>query len=449
MRQAVVVIHGIGEQRPMDTVRGFVDATMPLPSNPIKPKFWSKPNPMSELFELRKLVTPQSRTMPPTDFYEYYWAYQAQGTKFVHVISWAWILLVRRPKNVPHHLKVLWSTLWFLILSTAILMSTSYWGRLVSLGGKAFSANHLLAILSSALLLGISGLILNYLGDAARYLNPSPPNIDLRRRIRAEGVELLRQLHKSEQYDRIILVGHSLGSVIAYDILRNLWPECNTLHAHLPEIDQKALHELESDGKALAANLTPELADKFRKEQSALWKEQRNQGNPWLVTDLITVGCPLAHAELLLARTKEELRERQREREFPTCPPVPDEGLYSYPLIYGVNGKQRTFYALHHGAVFASTRWTNIYFPAGLGFFGDLVGGPLREIFGHGVRDVPVDSAEWNGWLKRLPMIHTHYWSKRTLPLGTDDSPTAWALKILRTALDLESRTWLREAEPD
>jgi len=449
MRQAVVVIHGIGEQKPMDTVRAFVDAVMPLPSNPVKPKFWSKPNPMSALFELRKLVTPQSRTMPPTDFYEYYWAYQARGTKFVHVISWAWILLVRRPKNVPHHLKVLWLTLWFLILSTATLISTGYGGGLVTLGGKAISANQLLTILSSALLLVISGLILNYVGDAARYLNPSPPNIDMRRRIRAEGVELLRELHKCEQYDRVILVGHSLGSVIAYDIVRNLWPEYNTVHAKLPGIDQKALHELESDGKALAANPTPELADKFRNEQSALWIEQRKQGNSWLVTDLITVGSPLAHAELLLARTKDELRERQTEREFPTCPPVPDEGLYSYPLTYDVNGQQRTFYALHHGAVFASTRWTNIYFPAGLGFFGDLVGGPLGEIFGHGVRDVPVDSAEWSGWLKRFPMIHTHYWSKDTVLQGSHDSPTAWALEILRKTLDLESRTWLREAEPN
>jgi len=87
MKQAVVVIHGIGEQKPMDTVRGFVDAVMPLPSNPNKPKFWSKPDPMSELFELRKLTAPQSRTVPPTDFYEYYWAYQSRGTRFVHVLS--------------------------------------------------------------------------------------------------------------------------------------------------------------------------------------------------------------------------------------------------------------------------------------------------------------------------------------------------------------------------
>jgi hypothetical protein len=447
MRQAVVVIHGIGEQRPMDTVRGFVDALMPVPSNPNKPKFWSKPNPMSELFELRKLVTPQTRTMPPTDFYEYYWAYQAQGTKFVHVISWAWILLVRRPKNVPHHLKFLWFILWFLILTTAAFMSSSYWGRLVSLGTQAVTANHLLAVLSSALLLVVSGLILNYVGDAARYLNPSPPNIDMRRRIRAEGIELLKRLQNCEQYDRVILVGHSLGSVIAYDILRNLWPEYNTLHAKLTKIDQKALHELEGDGRALAASPTPELAARFRMGQSALWKEQRRQGNPWLVTDLITVGSPLAHAELLLARTNDELRQRQTERELPTCPPVPDEGSYSYPLTYDVDGERRTLYALHHGAVFGCTRWTNVYFPARLGFFGDLVGGPLHEVFGQGICDIPVDSAEWGGWLKHSPMIHTHYWNKDTVPQGVHDGPTAWALDILHKALDLESRKWLSEAE--
>jgi surfactin synthase thioesterase subunit len=139
----------------------------------------------------------------------------------------------------------------------------------------------------------ISGLILNHVGDAARYLNPSPPNIEMRRRIRAEGVELLRRLHKCELYDRITLVGHSLGSVIAYDIIRNLWPEYNTVHARLAETDQKALRDLEGDGKKIAANPKSELADKFRIEQSALWKEQRRQGNPWLVTDLITMPtCP-------------------------------------------------------------------------------------------------------------------------------------------------------------
>ena len=105
-------------------------------------------------------------------------------------------------------------------------------------------------------------------------------------------------------------------------------------------------------------------------------------GKPWLVTDLITLGSPLAHAQLLLARTQKELRNRQNERELPTCPPIPDNRTFSYRLTYDVAGEKRTIFVLHHAAAFACTRWTNLYFAARWGFFGVLVGGPLRQIFG-------------------------------------------------------------------
>lgn len=347
---------------------------------------------------------------------------------------------------MPRQLKALWLTLWFLIIAIAALMSSSYWGKLLSLEKQTIAHNHLLSLLPSAVLLVISTFILNYIGDAARYLNPSPSNIEMRRRTRAEGIRLLRQLHDCKRYDRIILVGHSLGTVIAYDILKNLWPEYNTRHAELKEIDQKTLHHLEEIGKALQANPTADLAEEFRKQQIALWGELRELGNPWLVTDLITMGCPLAHAELLLARSKKELCDRQTERELPTCPPVPDEGMYSYRLTYVVEEEKRTIFALHHAAVFACTRWTNLFFPAGLGFFGDLVGGPLSAIFGFGVRDIPVDSSELGGWLKHFPVIHTHYWNRNTVPPDPKAAPKVWALEALRRALDLESRKWLRES---
>lgn len=57
MKQAVLIIHGIGEQKPMDTLRGFVDAIIADPKPGEGPKFWSKPDKLSELFELRKLTT--------------------------------------------------------------------------------------------------------------------------------------------------------------------------------------------------------------------------------------------------------------------------------------------------------------------------------------------------------------------------------------------------------
>jgi len=69
MKQAVVVIHGIGEQRPMDTLRGFVEAVIPADTPEATPFYWSKPDRFSRNFDLRVL---KSAGRNSTDFYEYY-----------------------------------------------------------------------------------------------------------------------------------------------------------------------------------------------------------------------------------------------------------------------------------------------------------------------------------------------------------------------------------------
>src|SRR5690606_23359937 len=45
---------------------------------------------------------------------------------------------------------------------------------------------------------------------------------------------------------------------------------------------------------------------------------------------------------------------------------------------------------LYEGAPFAVVRWTNLYFPARFHFFGDWFGGPLRPLFGTGIKDVVI-----------------------------------------------------------
>jgi hypothetical protein len=454
MRQAVVVIHGIGEQRPMDTVRGFVTAVVPPPENPDKPRFWNKPDPMSEIFELRKLTVPQSASMPPTDFFECYWAYQSEGTKIVHVLAWAKSLLVRKPKEVPKHLQPLWWTLWGLIVGTVVLLSSSRFVQSISLAKRTINANYLLSILSSLALLVITGILVNYLGKAARYLNPSPTNIEMRRSIRSKGVDLLRRLHDakekdgSDYYSRIILVGHSLGSVIAYDILRNLWPQFNLRTSdYPPNTDLADLVAMEKAGESLKANPPVGTVKDFRELQRTLWEKELTLGNRWRVTDLVTIGSPLAHGELLLAQKRSELEEREKERELPTCPPAAEDGWYGYDPFHPKHegGKdERKGYLLHHGAAFACTKWTNLYFPAKLGFFGDLVGGPLREVFGPGILDVAVDSPERGGWLKHTPLIHTHYWNEDTVSEEPPESGKEWALHAVQEAMNLDSRVWLK-----
>ena len=428
MRQAVVVIHGIGEQRPMDTLRKFVHAVIPDPEIAGRVKFHNKPDRMSELFELRKLQSLQTRRSPITDFYEYYWAYHMEGTRYGHVFGWLKDLLWRRPGDVPPRLFGIWAATWLLVVvfvlnSAGLLLPADALPRILPWGDPLT-----MWAMSALLIPAMQFLVLRYVGDAARYLSPAPGNISVRRQVRAEGIRLLRQLHASGRYDRIVVVGHSLGSVIAYDVLYHYWQEVNTKIGRPEKPDQAALKDLEKLCKTMGDQPSREMLDQFRAAQWALWRSYRKLGNPWLVSDLITLGSPLVHAEMLLAKTQRELQARQQERELPTCPPQLDRGKVSYVVNYKVKDIQRSAYVLHHAALFACTRWTNLYYP------GDFVGGPLAPLFGAGILDVKVTGG---GLVAHTPLAHTRYWQA--------GSRYQAAVARLVAALQLESKAHLRK----
>lgn len=448
MKQAVVLLHGIGEQKPMETLRSFVAAILP-PADKGQEQYWSKPDPMSELFELRRLQTP-GRTK--THFYEYYWAYHVEGTKLWHLVRWFFELLLRRPSDVPPTLRGIWWISWML---TGALVIFSAFGGLAYLQGWYNAQPHygpiwILVLLSIG---AIQGFLIHYVGDTARYLSPHPRNIALRQKIRADGVRLLKQLHDSRDYDRIIIVGHSLGSVIGYDLITRLWLDYNSVYdfaTNAPIIYQmltegKAPQPVIRDGlyeagKSLSSAPTPEALQRFRDTQLEGWKEQRGWGNAWRISDFVTLGSPLAHAMLLLARDRDEFEARKRQRELPTCPPVVDEKGYAYSgtATYPVgNDKLFTPLILHHAAPFAVTRWTNIYFPACLGLFGDIIGGPLQKVFGPGINDIAV---KMRSWRRYTPAAHTAYWKVETSPTEKDqeNETSPFAVDALRRALGLD-----------
>ena len=92
---------------------------------------------------------------------------------------------------------------------------------------------------------------------------------------------------------------------------------------------------------------------------------------------------------------------------FPVCPPRCEDDRDLGHLGRTYEGKKGKHYVhiLHHGAPFAVTRWTNLYFP------GDIIGGPVVPLFGEGIRDVRLCTAI-TGWMDRLlpALSHTHYW---------------------------------------
>ncbi len=124
-KQAVVVIHGMGEQRPMETIKGFVrtvwatDTDIIRQDMPDAAAVWSKPDTRTGSLELRRITTRPSRdsqTFPHgvrTDFYELYWADLSGGSTWSNVKDWFWMILWRNPlTNVPSNVFLAWLVLW-------------------------------------------------------------------------------------------------------------------------------------------------------------------------------------------------------------------------------------------------------------------------------------------------------------------------------------------------
>ena len=418
-RQAVLLIHGIGEQRPMDTLRGFVRAVWTLDTS-IHNEYaghdvWSKPDSVSASFELRRLTTPQNSAGIRTDFFEFYWAHLMEGTTYGHVLGWARSLLLRDPRTVPRRLKAAY---WVVVGLCALALGFALFAS--GVGRHRLVVPAVVSTLLSVLLLPIVGFVLkSIVGDAARYLDPAPHNVQRRHEIRHTGVELLKTLH-TRGYDRIILVGHSLGSVIGYDMLTHAWPLYNDIEDTTTERKIDALEVLEARARDPESGVS--AAD-----QRAYFEELRANGNTWRVTDFVTLGSPLAHAEILMARDRNDLLARQEARELPTCPPWLEPIVRHKEKIGRFSfGPQDDHRKPNHSAVFGPTRWSNLYFPSSWLIKGDLIGGPVAPVFGRGIRDVAVTTTERGGLLG-----HTLYWS------SPDGATVPTHIAELRRALDL------------
>jgi hypothetical protein len=276
-----------------------------------------------------------------------------------------------------------------------------------------------------------SGAALRGVGDAARYLSNSPDNVEEREKIRAGLVTLLDRLHQQKDpytglhsYDRVVVVGHSLGSVIAYDALRAYWTTA-TRDIALPwrtGIDPPAAIASEArlkviDGvEEIVAQTPPENPEQWiptKRRLQALLRCPSDDpavvdGPRWIVSDLVTVGSPLAHAEMLLAEGKKDLDSRKKRRIFPTDPPPPrdEDGPQCRFIVNSFVPPVGRGSRMLSTAPFAAVAWTNIYFSH------DLVGGPLKNVLGSGIEDVRLKESPplLLNFLFRYP--HSSYWPR-------------------------------------
>lgn len=444
-RQAVIFIHGIGEQRPMQTLRSFVNGIVTV-RNSEGQKFWNNPDRLSDSFELRRLTAPgDEKHWPTTDYFEYYWAFNMRDTKYRHVITWL-LRLFSRPWRLPSRIRwVWWTTLILLIVAVALAIT----GWLPQTGTVTQRWAWAASLVSLVLTGVFNTAVVGFLGDAARYLSPNADNIAQRQAVRSNGVRLLRQLHASGKYGRVIVVGHSLGSVIAYDILRFAWDEFSDKAPRTYSQERKKC--LDSMRALIADKLNIDqrhFAERYQVMQEELWRIERKRGAPWLVTDLVTCGSPLAHASVLLATSKADLELRQREREWPTCPPIPQANEDAFTYQCGLDeecGDERDDLAgiLHSSALFSCVHWTNLYYAS------DFIGGPLAGVFGPGIRDVKIEREHKNSAKKRYlnwlylkgftPSSHGMYWRQPPKKQRYEEyPPLMWnAVRRMRGAMNV------------
>ncbi len=445
-RQAVVIVHGMGEQRPLDMLNRFIDAAIPGTTKTVpgsdNPVFYSRPIEDDNTYESRIYLARETDKYAQTEFYEYHWAHMMQGNRLDDL----WItfrrILFQFPWKVPSGLRVVWAIFWAIILFAA-------WKVLNS--GTPFSEIKLPQIIN--LLVGggvlataltwvvtkiLPGKITSSFVDVVRYLDTSPRSYNVRRKIRKGMVDLLKSLHETGRYQRIIVVAHSLGGYVAYDGITFLWTQMNQKHDanNNKDIDEDVLSELEKEALVLLKDPSAISGD-YRNAQRDLWKELQKQGHPWLITDFITAGTPMYMADQLFTSNKEEFETKIDRRHISTCPPQPDlpgskagKTLYTYPYKGGKT--------LYHGAPFSVVRWSNMWFPPYLGFFGDWFGGPLRQLYGGGILDTKL---EGNDWKSKIPAwAHTLYF---TYP--DDETPDSVTTK-LHEAMALNFKEW---AEPE
>lgn len=99
----------------------------------------------------------------------------------------------------------------------------------------------------------------------------------------------------------------------------------------------------------------------------------------WAIRDFITMGSPLAHAELLMSQPDASFRDAVENRRFPASPALTQKyGENRGGLTYKSSKGGVCHRSMHHGAVFASVSWTGWYFENDI--FGGPIAGPIMEI---------------------------------------------------------------------
>jgi hypothetical protein len=451
-RTAVVVVHGLLEWRPLENF-DRIAKTILTPGRP----YFPRPPEVTDSYEARRYYVEGADGSGDVELFEYHWSYLMTSGRYAGLAPTMMRVFLRRPANVPDPLYGVWRATWLALLTPVVLavVVLGLGGYYLSIGVPAWLVGLVSSVLVLAIGLGAFRIMSTALTrtfftvgfvDVARYLDPLPESYAARRAIRAGLVDLLYTLQQGH-FARVVVIGHGLGGFVAYDALTALWAETHELHAG-PLQEPTSLAGLTDLETAAEMTSDPAGLDEYQARQFELWQHLRMQGNPWRITDFVTIGTPMALADMLLTRPPVAAGLKPTDARhglfdgllgrgvLATCPPrserTPVDGTTEGRPRYGwCSGGGREL--LGPQSAFAVTRWTNLWFPVKRGGVrGDWFGGPLRPLFGVGIRDVVV---EGNLPARRAPgAAHVAYFRH---PDADAPGDVAWHLRSI-LALDSE-----------
>jgi hypothetical protein len=237
---AFLVIHGIGAHKPFATLDQFVRTFYEV---------LKEQNPTLNISIKHKLerhkdwienyISLESEEMPTLDFYEYYWdCYMVHGVTMAEVMEWldnasngAQTFYNKMPELVKKYQSAgveLFKDGEFEFRGYhRIIVGAASQIRLLSIIGPILVNMPKVGAIIKPLAHLASDRITNLLGDLVIYTTSDvrARNYEIRQKILSGAVEELRLLLGNNHYGQIIVAGHSLGSVIAYDALNRVFQD--------------------------------------------------------------------------------------------------------------------------------------------------------------------------------------------------------------------------------
>ncbi|MCK4860027.1 MAG: hypothetical protein KAS87_05670 [Candidatus Omnitrophica bacterium] len=247
-KTAILVIHGIGEQEPFETldnfVRPFADSYLKqirtnYPDASIQKRHSLKQFP--NWIESCVSLIPSISNKPTLDIYEYYWAHKTQRKiSSSEVVQWlldvgegAKAFYKRQGQKEREKNDILFTRdgEFNYVKYLINMLSFTGWlrGLLRCLNLVVVHKPIWIKVLSKVVGYILKRPLVDSLGDIALYTSADRKSeyFDVRQAILKEAVEKAKFLIENKEYERVILAGHSLGSVIAYDTLSRLNKEMN------------------------------------------------------------------------------------------------------------------------------------------------------------------------------------------------------------------------------